>query len=171
MEPQNTFNMQENKGDPNLTKITITLPTHAYFISGIRDFTMNLVKNMTGFSEQWAHRFQAIIDELCNNAKEHGSAEGEDIKVTFINVKGELLTLAVEDTGTAESSKNAEQMRLYLKEKLEEQSQNVMGKFSIRGRGLSQIVYSWTDSLEFFDRPEGGLKVQVTKSIKSETIS
>ncbi|PCI24484.1 hypothetical protein COB57_04775 [Candidatus Peregrinibacteria bacterium] len=150
------------------TKISISIPTHAYFISGIRDFTMNLVKNMTGFSEQWAYRFQAVIDELCNNAIEHGSLPGDEIKITFLNVKGQTLQIAVEDLGRAETSKNAAAMRLYLKEKLEEQATNVMGSFSIRGRGLSQIIYNWSDTLEFFDTPEGGLKVQISKSIQKE---
>lgn len=153
---------------PEITRIGITIPTHAYHISGIRDFTMNLVKNMTGFSEKWAFRFQAIIDELCNNAIEYGSRSGEDIFITFINVQGENLTLIVEDTGTAPTAKNSEQMKNLLRQKLDDQASNIMGAFSIRGRGLSQIVYNWTDSLEFFDRAEGGLKVQVMKAIKHE---
>ena len=45
-------------------KITITLPTNAYFLSGIRDFTLAMTKNMTGFSDQWAFRFQSVVDEL-----------------------------------------------------------------------------------------------------------
>ena len=157
--------------NPDITKIRISIPTHAYFISGIRDFTMSLVKNMTGFSEKWAFRFQAIIDELCNNAIEHGSKEGDDISITFLTVKGKTLTLIVEDHGGAPTAKNAKQMQQLLKERLEENSKNVMNSFSIRGRGLSQIIYAWTDSLEFFDRPEGGLKVQISKSIEEESDS
>ncbi|MBT4936747.1 ATP-binding protein [Candidatus Peregrinibacteria bacterium] len=153
--------------NPETTKITITIPTHAYFISGIRDFTMSLVKNMTGFSEKWAYRFQAVIDELCNNGIEHGSQKGEDIIISFITSQ-DTLTLAVEDNGTSPTAKNANQMKELLKQKLDEQAQNTMGAFSIRGRGLSQIVYSWSDSLEFFDRIQGGLKVQITKNIKNE---
>ncbi len=49
-------------------KITITIPKEAYFISGIRDFTLNLIKNTTSFSEKWAFRFQSVVDELCNYA-------------------------------------------------------------------------------------------------------
>lgn len=151
--------------NPDTTRITISIPTNAYHISGIRDFTMNLVKNMTGFSEKWAFRFQAIIDELCNNAVEHGSQAGDDIFITFINVKGETLTLVVEDLGRAPTAKSADDMRAMLKQKLDDQAKNVMGSFSIRGRGLSQIVYNWTDVLEFYDRPGGGLKVQVMKKL------
>ncbi len=151
------------------TKIAISIQTHAYFISGIRDFTMNLVKNMTGFSEKWAYRFQAIIDELCNNAIEHGSKDDKNIYITFETVKWETLRLTVEDTGTSDKPKTAEQMKEYLKDKLDEQAKNSV-TFSIRGRGLSQIIYSWSDSLEFTDSDKGGLKVQITKSIKKEEI-
>ncbi|MBI4975562.1 hypothetical protein HZC20_02690, partial [Candidatus Peregrinibacteria bacterium] len=56
------------------TKISITLPTNAYFMSGIRDFTLNMIKNTTNFDEKWAFRFQSVVDELCNNAIEYGSA-------------------------------------------------------------------------------------------------
>jgi len=150
------------------TKITITIPTHAYFISGIRDFTMNLVKNMTGFSEKWAYRFQAVIDELCNNAIEHGSIPGDNIYITFDNHKGETLILSVENDGNSPKHKTAAEMREYLKNKLEEQASNNMAAFSIRGRGLSQIIYNWSDNLEFFDRDNGGLKVQIMKSVKNE---
>ena len=65
------------------TKITITLPTNAYFMSGIRDFTLAMIKNTTQFEEKWAYRFQSVVDELCNNAIEYGSAPGENIKIIF----------------------------------------------------------------------------------------
>lgn len=152
---------------PEETKISITIQTHAYHISGIRDFTMNLVKNMTGFSEKWAWRFQAVIDELCNNAIEHGSRKGEEIMIHFL-VSQDQLTLTVEDTGSSPTAKNANQMKELIKQKLNEQAKNTLGSFSIRGRGLPQIVYSWSDSLDFFDRPQGGLKVQITKNIKND---
>ena len=151
------------------TKISISIPTHAYFISWIRDFTMNLVKNMTGFSEKWAYRLQAIIDELCNNAIEHWSKGDKDIYISFETIKWEVLRLTVEDTWTSDKPKTADQMKDYLKTKLAEQAKNTMA-FSIRGRGISQIIYSWSDTLEFLDSDKGWLKVQITKNIKKEEI-
>ncbi|MBN1259035.1 sensor histidine kinase, partial [Candidatus Peregrinibacteria bacterium] len=79
-------------------KITIILPTNAYFMAGVRDFTMTVVRNMTGFSEKWAYRFQSVVDELSNNAIEFGSAPGKDIQVTFVSVKGKRIEVFVEDT-------------------------------------------------------------------------
>ncbi len=145
------------------TKITITLPTSAYFMSGIRDFTLNMVKNTTNFPEKWAFRFQSVIDELCNNSIEYGSAAGSDIRVTFIHKKDDYLEISVEDTGTGKKPATAEQMR-----KLMEERKEPGYVFSgIRGRGLVKIVGEWSDELKFEDRPGGGLKISIKKYIKN----
>lgn len=146
-------------------KITIVIPTMAYFMSGIRDFTKNVVRNMTGFSEQWAFRFQSVVDELVNNAIEFGSASGKDVKITFVSKKGKSIEIFVEDTGTGpkETKKTAQEMTRYVEEqKLIEPTQIT----TIRGRGLAQIVANWTDVLEFKDNKEGGLTVHVVKYLE-----
>lgn len=144
--------------------ISITLPTNAYFMSGIRDFTMTVVQNMTGFSEQWAFRFQSVVDELTNNAIEFGSSPGEDIKVTFISQKGEYIDVSVEDTGTGSIKKTAAELTKYVEENKNIDPTTIT---SIRGRGLAQIVSTWTDTLEFFDNEKGGLTVRVRKNLES----
>lgn len=140
-------------------KIIITLPTNAYFISGIRDFTLNLVKNTTNFPEKWAFRFQSVIDELCNNAIEYGSSPGSEIRITFNHIKDKYLEMSVEDTGTGKSVMKAAE----LKKLFEERRAPGYAFTGIRGRGLSKIVGEWTDEVQFEDRPEGGLKVSVRK--------
>lgn len=150
------------------TKITITIPTHAYFLSGIRDFTLEMVKNLTGFSEQWAFRFQSIIDELCNNAIEHGSSAGKDIKITFRCQKNEYMEIFVEDTGTGSQKLKPEE----LKKKVEEAKQaDPTNLTSLRGRGLPHIVANWTDLLEFRDSEQGGLCVHVVKYLRADVPS
>jgi anti-sigma regulatory factor (Ser/Thr protein kinase) len=144
------------------TKITITLPTSAYFVSGIRDFTLNMVKNTTNFEEKWAYRFQSVIDELCNNAIEYGSAEGQDIKVTFIFKTDDYLRIIVEDTGTGKNKIDAAGLQ-----KIYDERHAPGYVFSgIRGRGLVKIVGEWSDELKFEDRPEGGLKISIIKHLK-----
>lgn len=145
------------------TKITITLPTNAYFMSGIRDFTLNMVKNTTNFEEKWAFRFQSVIDELCNNAIEYGSSPGSDIRVSFIYKKDDYLKICVEDTGTGKNKVSAAQLQKIFNDK------SVPGYvFSgIRGRGLVKIVSAWSDELHFDDRPEGGLKITIVKFLKN----
>jgi anti-sigma regulatory factor (Ser/Thr protein kinase) len=144
------------------TKITITLPTDAYFMSGIRDFTLNLVKNATNFPEKWAFRFQSVIDELCNNAIEYGSAPGSDIRITFTHQKDEYLQINVEDTGTGKTKIKAKKMQEIFNEK------RAPGYVftGIRGRGLAKIVGEWTDEIKFEDKKEGGLRVSVKKFLK-----
>ncbi len=144
--------------------ITIIIPTNAYFMSGLRDFTMNVVRNMTGFSEQWAFRFQSVVDELVNNAIEFGSAPGKEVKITFLSQKGKSIEIFVEDSGTGSSKKNAQQMTAFVEER---KNMDPTKLTSIRGRGLSQIVANWTDVLEFKDNPEGGLTIHVVKYLEA----
>lgn len=146
-------------------KISITLPTNAYFLSGIRDFTLTMTKNMTGFSEQWAYRFQSVVDELCNNAIEHGSAPGKDVKITFVSEPNQSLEVIIEDTGTGQNKYNAQQMQELLKERMAVVNTQYLG---LRGRGLPKIVAEWTDELLFEDIEEGGLRVRAKKYLREE---
>ena len=151
--------------DERPTEIKIVIPTQAYFISGIRDFVVNLTKNMTGFSEQWAYRFQAVVDELCNNAIEHGSKPGEMINIALISTKDKSLEVVVEDTGTGKEKMTAQQITTLL----EKRKQMMTGQYlGIRGRGLPKIVGEWTDELLFEDIEGGGLRVKVKKYLRKE---
>jgi len=141
-------------------KITIILPTTAYFMSGIRDFTLSLIHNMTDFSEQWAYRFQSVVDELCNNAIEHGSGPNQEIKITFINNASDSLTIVVEDTGTGEHPKKAVEIEKLIEAKNKDDK---IDATSLRGRGLAKIVKEWTDELKFEDKEDGGIRVIVKK--------
>jgi anti-sigma regulatory factor (Ser/Thr protein kinase) len=149
--------IRDHKTKP--VKITITLPTHAYFMSGIRDFTLSLIRNTTDFSEQWAYRFQSVVDELCNNAIEHGSKPGEEIKIIFVYNPENSIEITVEDSGTGEHPKKASELKTIIDNLV----QKNIPLATIRGRGLSKIVHEWTDELEIIDKPEGGLKVKVKK--------
>jgi len=156
--------MEEEKKEKkdDVTRITITLPTNAYFMSGIRDFTLNMIKNTTNFPEKWAFRFQSVVDELCNNAIEYGSAPGSDIRVTLVHAKDDFIEIIVEDTGTGKAKLKAKDL-LELIEKRKAPGYVFTG---IRGRGLVKIVGEWTDEMHVEDRPEGGLKVSVKKYLK-----
>jgi len=140
-------------------KITISLPTNAYFMSGIRNFTLGLIRNMTEFSEQWAFRFQSIVDELCNNAIEHGSQPGNDITLTFVSHPHDSIEIFVKDTGTGKTKMKADE----LKKLLDQRRDPSYVHTGIRGRGLSKIVAEWTDELEFKDTEDGGLEVKIKK--------
>ena len=144
-------------------KISIIIPTNAYFISGIRDFTMTVLQNMTGFSQQWAYRFQSVVDELTNNAIEFGSSAGQDVKITFVSMKGKYIEVFVEDTGTGPVKKTATEMTEFVENQKTIDPSTIT---TLRGRGLTQIVSSWTDTLEFKDNEKGGLTVHVVKNLE-----
>ena len=141
-------------------KITIILPTNAYFMAGIRDFTMTITQNMTGFSQQWAYRFQSVVDELTNNAIEFGSAPGQNVEITFVSVKNKYIEVYVKDTGTGAKKMTAADMMQYLEDHKNIDPTQIT---SIRGRGLSQIVSNWADIVEFKDNEQGGLIAHVIK--------
>ena len=155
-------NIKNEKTKTEPTKITITLPGDAYFVSGIRDFTLNLIKTNTSFAEKWAFRFQSVVDELCNNAIEFGSSKNAEIRASFLYTKDQYFEVLIEDTGTGTTKTTAKEMTELLKKR-----QGSEYKFDgIRGRGLPKIVSAWTDELEFIDRDGGGLQVRVRKYLK-----
>lgn len=150
------------------TIITITLPTNAYFMSGVRDFTMSMIRNMTTFSEQWAYRFQSVVDELCNNAIEYGSAPKTEIKLIFKNYQNDSLEIIVEDSGTGPNKKLK---AADLQKLVAERTKPGYPFTELRGRGLAKIVAAWTDELEFKDMPNGGLQVRIKKYLKNPALS
>lgn len=161
---QSVATKSKASSEDDAVKISIIIPTNAYFMSGLRDFTMNVVRNMTGFSEQWAFRFQSVVDELVNNAIEFGSAPGQDVMITFVSRKGKSIEIFAKDSGTGSSQKNAMQMTAMIEERKNMDPTQIT---SIRGRGLAQIVSNWTDVLEFKDNEDGkGLTVHVVKFLE-----
>lgn len=150
-------NQHRDKNEP--LKIDITMPTHAYFLSGIREFTLALIKNTTDFTDQWAYRFQSIVDELCSNAIEFGAKKGDIIKITYIYNPNDSIEVLVEDPGTGIGNMKAAD----IKKRVDEKSGKEFSLHEIRGRGLPKIVKEWTDELDFTDSPQGGIIVKVKK--------
>ncbi len=148
-------------------EITITLPTNAYFVSGIRDFTLGLIRNMTEFSDQWAFRFQSVVDELCNNAIEYGSKPGDNIIITFINHPKDNIEIIVKDSGSGKVKITAEELTSIVKERTNPQYIHT----GIRGRGLSKIVSEWTDELVFNNTGNGGIEARIKKYLKDPNLS
>jgi len=145
-------------------EIKIELPTNAYFMSGVRDFTLSMIRNMTDFSEQWSYRFQSVVDELCNNAIEHGSSKDDHIYISFTTFPNQSIQISVADNGSNPESKTAAEIeKIILENKGKE-----MGELGIRGRGLAFIVSEWTDELKIEDRPNGGVNITVSKRLNDK---
>jgi len=71
----------------------------------------------------------------------------------------------VKDNGTGPSDKKAVDLQAYVdKQKLNDSSQIM----TLRGRGLTQIVATWTDELSFKDNSDGGITVHILKNLLQE---
>ncbi|MCT4592113.1 MAG: ATP-binding protein [Candidatus Gracilibacteria bacterium] len=154
------INIPKKEDEKEPTRVKVIFPTSAYFLSGIRDFTLQIIKNMSGFSDQWAFRFQSVVDELCNNAIEHGSAPNQEITLTFLINRDKKIEVTVEDTGTGIKPITADELRKIFTEK---SSQDPTEMHEIRGRGLSHIIGPLTDEIHFEDTTKGGIKIRVVK--------
>lgn len=144
----------------------VVIASSLYFQSGIRDFTLEMARNLTGLNDQWAHRFQTIVDEMCNNAIEHGSKPGDEIALTFHLKPGEYLEVVVEDQGTGDHKITAAELQHLVQEKKQAKEMDI---HSLRGRGLARIVTRWTDELEFTDRKPSGIRARARKYFRNIT--
>ncbi len=146
-------------------RIVVDLPSSSYFMSGIRDLSKTLAKSMAGFSEQWAYRFQSVVDELANNAIEFGSKPGEMIRLTFISSMHEFIEVFVQDSGTGKGGRQASEIQAFV---LKRASLDPAALSGIRGRGLAQIVSKWADTLEFEPNERGGITAHVIKKFQKD---
>lgn len=150
--------------DTEPIKVKIIIPTHAYFLSGIRDFALNMVQNSAGFSRQWAFRFQTIVDELVNNAIKYGSAAGQEIAIVLEVEKEKFAAVTVADSGTGTDKKTAADLNVILaaaRQKGERPS------LELSGRGL-QIVSNWSDEISFVANERGGISAMAKKNYSQE---
>lgn len=160
-----TATSQLYQSDPDVQRIAITMSSELYFQSGVRDFTLEMVRNLTGLADQWAFRFQTMVDELCNNAIEHGSPVGEEIALSFYTKPSQWLEIIVEDKGNGVKTSDAAALATLINARKDLSDSEIHG---LRGRGLARIVARWTDELEFKNRLEGGMLVRARKYIKPE---
>lgn len=136
---------------------TISFPSNLDYVPAVRDMVCNIVR-MRGFSEKESYRIQTIVDEVCNNAIEHGSKDSEKPITLICTIDDEKIDLTVEDKG--ESKQSAEG----LKKAVAKVQFTEQGKVSVekRGRGLP-IVAMLSDMLEIDTRSSPGTKVHIIK--------
>ncbi len=130
----------------------------------IRQF-VEVISQRFGMSEEWVNRMILIVDELNNNAIEHGSKKTmwSEMKVIMSRDNSTIhVNIEVEDSWTWKNPKTAADM-----EELWKQAQKKWFKkhTSIRGRGLFLIITRLVDNLYFKDSDTGGLIVWIDKKI------
>ncbi len=148
--------------------ISISIPTDLYFASGLRNLVESLLRHTTKLSGKWINRMQSVLDELCNNAIEHGTKPGDMFEVEFGHYPEDRFEIAVSDRGNGKNKMSPVQLEQIISAKKEELNKNPLG--GLRGRGLPKIVTNWTDELFFEKSALGGVKVRAVKKYKPEDL-
>ncbi len=130
----------------------------------IRRF-IELISMQMGLSEEWVNRMILIVDELNNNAIEHGSRKGttSQMRVTMETEEGVVnINIEAEDSGTGPHPKKALDM---LQLRKDTEARGFKNHTSIRWRGLFLIITRLVDNLYFKDSTTWGLIVWIDKKI------
>ncbi len=125
----------------------ISFPASFAHVAPLRDLAYHAAK-LQGFNEQRAERMRSIVDELCNNAIEHGSQPTSEV-VLEIHADEKQFKITTFDLG-AGNKMNAAQ----IEEKIAAGTPFENG----RGRGVSMIIKGFSDAFSFADRKDGGIK-------------
>ena len=107
------------------------------------------VAQLQGFDMQKAEHLKSVVDELCNNAIEHGSQPTSEV-VLEIHSDDKAIKITCLDQGHG-NKLSAEELQKKITEGVKEGD--------VRGRGMPMIVKSFVDELEVKDRKEGGLSI------------
>lgn len=132
-------------------KIEIKLPNNVAFICALRAFIKSLAQRM-GFQLPKIEDIELVVDELCNNAMEHGSDPNSSVWV-IISVRDSALDILIRDEGKGKGS------RRFLKD-LQQIRRKRASPYSERGHGI-YIVEMLSDYFCFSPNPMGGTDARV----------
>lgn len=125
---------------------TITFLADYKHILPLRDLVYQTALQ-EGFSKEKAEHLKSVVDELCANAIQHGSKEGNKIVLQVIGDK-KTIKIICQDEGRGNKLKAKE---------IEKIIRRNVSLASKRGRGLSLIVKSFVDELTIRDQKGGGI--------------
>jgi anti-anti-sigma factor len=137
-----------------IERTVVSFPSALPFVPPLRQMVRRIVKQK-GYGEKDAFRIETIIDEICNNAVEHGSHQTEDneIKLT-VAIDQKKIEISVSNKIDPLKKESLQKIALYLA--------NPKGTFhEIRGRGLA-LVKMLSNNFQI-NNSESGTCVQVTK--------
>jgi anti-anti-sigma factor len=133
--------------------VSIAFPSFLKFVPPVRQFASRLAKQ-NGYSNKDAFRIETIVDEVCNNAVEHGEAgKGGEVEIS-VSINKERVALSV-------SNRSDPEKVAMLKELVKPAMPNHVGDDDRRGRGLA-LIKMLSNELEV-EITERGTSVHVTK--------
>jgi anti-anti-sigma factor len=143
----NAYNWEYNRRAENFS---IRFPSELRFVPSVRQLVSRITKQK-GYSKKDSFRIETIVDEVCNNAVEHGDRDGVDLSVTIDTNKIEIKVVNVSDPEKVEA----------LKEMSKVLSSRSVAPEDTRGRGLALVKMLSNDFR--IDCSNSGTCVNVTK--------
>lgn len=141
--------------------LQIVFPADFNYVPGVR-VCISRICNEKGFNEHEVYQIETVIDELCNNAIEHGSKSDKDGITVECNIEDGDLKVSIKDTGNKQFI--IEEVFSLNKKRRELGWED--GEMYKRGRGLF-IVQKMIDEL-FVSTGETGTSVRIHKQHKEQ---
>jgi anti-sigma regulatory factor (Ser/Thr protein kinase) len=143
------------------SKITFSLTADSGTSHIDRDQWVIKMADVIELNNRWKNRLNTILDELVNNAIEHGSQNGSKVDVVIeANAVGVCITVA--DYGGKDTTSAAD-ILAWIEKKKQLFKENPL-QINIRGRGHAMIISKWMDDIKISNNTHGGITVSVTKS-------
>lgn len=136
--------------------ILFSIPSNLIFVPPIRTFVRNAVSGKN-YSDREAFQIEMIVDELCNNAIEHGSKDTLNIVEISISLGRDKIEINVAN-GIDYISSNSNQVTENMMKWMEKPNTSIDEP---RGRGLALVKMLVNDF--DIDSSEDGTCVHVTK--------
>lgn len=133
--------------------VRVRFPSELRFVPSIRQFVSRVAKQK-GYGSRDSFRIETIVDEICNNAVEHGSPDRSclvDVTVKIDRRKIELKVVNMSDPAKVEALREVGRT-------LQAPDETALSK---RGRGLALVKMLSTDFS--IDSSDVGTSVHVTK--------
>ncbi|MBI5554491.1 MAG: ATP-binding protein [Elusimicrobia bacterium] len=139
-----------------MSEMQIVIPADFCFMPGVRACISRICAGL-GFDDHEAYQIETVVDEICNNAVEHGSKTSQDIVVIGCSVSAGRIDFHITDSGNKEFRANEvfenNKRRIEQGWDLEEMNQ--------RGRGLF-IIQRMIDGMTI-EKAGQGVKVSLYK--------
>lgn len=139
-----------------MSEMQIRIPADFCFVPGIRACVSKICAGM-GFDNHEAYQIETIVDEICNNAIEHGSKSSQDIVVIGCSISAGRLDFHITDSGNKEFKAN----EVFIKNKRRIEQGWELEEMDQRGRGLL-IIQRMIDGMTI-EKAGQGTKVSLCK--------
>ncbi|MCU0609245.1 MAG: ATP-binding protein [Chitinispirillaceae bacterium] len=112
--------------------VTLTFPAHLQLVPPVRIFVRGVLRNK-GYSERDCFRMETVVDEICNNAVQHGREEKPNDLSLRVGVSVDRVEIDMQNVSDPAKSANLRKHIDSMKDKIVVQSSDK------RGRGLALV--------------------------------